>query len=72
VEVLKELTRVKKARGRYSAVLPLIQRVADIHVQELGLSHPTTLLALSDLMSLTSYEYGLVVHVLHNLTNTTC
>jgi tetratricopeptide (TPR) repeat protein len=58
VELLRALADTKERQGQDSGVLPLIQRVADIHIQVLGPDHPTTLLARSELMHRQAYEYG--------------
>jgi hypothetical protein len=59
VDLLKKLAATVQKQGLYSAALPLVQRVADIHLRVLGPAHPMTIMALGDLMSKVSYEYGL-------------
>jgi tetratricopeptide (TPR) repeat protein len=59
VPLLKKLAQARQRQGQYSAVLPLYQRVADIHLRVLGPAHPATTGALTELMSHISYEYGL-------------
>jgi tetratricopeptide (TPR) repeat protein len=48
--LLQQLARIREMQEQHGAVLPLLQRIADIHVQVLGEEHPATALALSDLM----------------------
>jgi tetratricopeptide (TPR) repeat protein len=50
VRLLRRLAYLRDAQGQHSAVLPLVQRIADIHVQVLGEEHPATAIALSELM----------------------
>ena len=44
------LAYLREVLGQHSAVLPLMQRIADIHVHVLGEDHPATAIALSELM----------------------
>jgi tetratricopeptide (TPR) repeat protein len=60
IGLLKQLARVHEAQGHYTAVLPLVQRVADIHARVLGRAHPLTALAFTELASQMSEEYDLV------------
>jgi tetratricopeptide (TPR) repeat protein len=59
VPPLESLEKVLHKLGRSSAVLPIRQRIADIHVQALGESHPHTWLAQGELANLLDSEYGL-------------
>ena len=58
VSPLKQMQQVMKALNKPTAVLPLVRRIADIHVAVLGQQHPHTRLAMSDLASHFSSEYG--------------
>ncbi len=58
IPALKMLEVALQKSGRSSAVLPICQRIADIHVAALGEGHPYSLMALTELASLLDYEYG--------------
>jgi len=58
VPLLQSLETVLRKLDRSSAVLPLLQRIADIHVQALGEGHPHTQLALTELAGRLEHEYG--------------
>jgi tetratricopeptide (TPR) repeat protein len=58
VPLLQSLETVLRKLGRSSAVLPIRQRIADIHVAALGEGHPQTQLALLELAGLLDHEYG--------------
>ncbi len=58
VPLLKLLADIEKKRGHPSAVLPLYQRIADIHISRLGASHIQSLQAQSELFLLYHQEYG--------------
>jgi hypothetical protein len=55
---LQLLEVVLQKSGRSSAVMPIRQRIVDIHVAALGEGHPQTQLALAELAGLLDYEYG--------------
>jgi hypothetical protein len=59
VDLLRQLVRVHEAQGHYTAVLPLVQRVVDLHVRVLGPAHPLTISALTELAHRTAEEYDL-------------
>ena len=50
VNILRRLAQTREMQDQRSAVLPLVQRIADIHAQVLGEDHPATAIALSELM----------------------
>ncbi len=50
VRLLRQLAHTREMQEQQSAVLPLVQRIADIHVYALGDDHPATSVALSELM----------------------
>jgi len=50
VKLLRQLAYVRDMQEQHSAVLPFVQRIAEIHVQVLGENHPGTAIALSELM----------------------
>src|SRR5262249_41433114 len=58
VPLFQSLEKVLRKLGRSSAVLPIRQRIVDIHVQALGEGHPHTQLALAELAGLLEHEYG--------------
>ncbi|MEJ2562275.1 MAG: tetratricopeptide repeat protein [Anaerolineales bacterium] len=58
VPALKMLEVALQKSDRSSAVLPICQRIADIHVAALGEGHPYSLMALTELAGLMDYEYG--------------
>jgi tetratricopeptide (TPR) repeat protein len=61
VAPLKQMQQVMRALDKPTAILPLMQRIVDIHVAVLGEQHPHTRQAASDLASLVSSEYGMEV-----------
>jgi hypothetical protein len=44
------LAYIREAQEQHSAVLYLVQQIAEMHVQVLGEEHPATAIALSELM----------------------
>jgi tetratricopeptide (TPR) repeat protein len=48
--MLRQLARTREMQERYDAVLPLVLRIAEIHVHVLGEDHPATAIVLSELM----------------------
>lgn len=58
VKILQKLARVQARAGRYGAVRPLTQRIVDIHLHVLGLEHPMTGIALTELMTQAAFELG--------------
>jgi tetratricopeptide (TPR) repeat protein len=49
-DLLRQLARTREMLAQHDAVLPLVRRIADVHVHVLGEEHPATAIALSDLM----------------------
>lgn len=61
VAPLTQLQPVMKALNKPTAVLPLVERITNIHIAVLGEEHPHARLAMSQLASLVSREYGMEV-----------
>jgi tetratricopeptide (TPR) repeat protein len=58
IALLRRLVDTRERQGLDSTVLPLTQKIVDIHVEVLGPDHPATLHALSELVSRHADEYG--------------
>lgn len=59
IPLLRKQVGVARVQGRYTAVLPLIERIAETHAQILGEGHIATTQALMEYMTLYIEEYGL-------------
>jgi hypothetical protein len=58
VDLLNKLAEALPFTGRYSAVLPVYEQVAEIHRRVLGPTHPQTAMAQNRLSQRIAYEYG--------------
>jgi len=58
IALLEKLAEALPHTGRYGAVLPIYERMAEIHLHVLGPAHPMTAQARSRLWQQIDYEYG--------------
>lgn len=59
IEPLEKLIKVKEKLGQPSAVLPLLERIVDVHIQAFGPENPQTLSALTARYNRYVMDYGI-------------
>lgn len=59
IEPLQKLIKVKEKLGQPSAILPLLERIVDVHVQAFGPENPQTLSAMTARYNRYAMEYGI-------------
>jgi tetratricopeptide (TPR) repeat protein len=59
IEPLQKLIKIKEKLGQPSAVLPLLERIVDVHIQAFGPENPQTLSAMTARYNRYVIEYGI-------------